>query len=71
MFVIEIVKGKDNSKELGKPQCKELGKMIGSLFWMLCSVFNTGRYVVPDAGFCVLKALGELRQNGFFSSALI
>ena len=71
MFVIELVCGEDHPKELGKPQYKELSKTIGLLLRMLSSVFNTGRYLVLDSGFCVLKGLIELRRNGLSGVALI
>ncbi len=38
---------------------------------MLSSYFATGRYVVLDSGFCVLKALVELKKVGLFACAVI
>ena len=38
---------------------------------MLSPYFGTGRYIVLDSGFCVLKAIVELKRNGLFGCALI
>jgi hypothetical protein len=48
-----------------------LGKTSGLLLRMLQSYFGTCRYVVLDSGFCVLKAIVELRRNGLFGCELI
>ena len=38
----------------------------------LCeSLFTTGKVVILDSGFCVLKAIVALRKHGVFASALI
>ena len=42
------------------------------LFWcMMKSYFATGRYVILDYGFCVLKGLIQLRKKGMFACAVI
>jgi hypothetical protein len=38
---------------------------------MLQLYFHTARYIVLESGFCVLKAIIELRKNGLFGCALI
>jgi hypothetical protein len=38
---------------------------------MLQSSFATGRYAVLDSGFCILKALVQLRKVGMFACAVI
>ena len=38
---------------------------------MLEQYFYTGKYVVLDSGFCVLKSLIELKKKGLFACALI
>ena len=38
---------------------------------MLKTYFGTGKYVILDSGFCVLKALLELKRHGLFACALI
>jgi hypothetical protein len=37
----------------------------------LSTFFTTGRYVVLDSGFCVLRALIELKKVGLFACAVI
>lgn len=38
---------------------------------MLTTYYYTGKYVVLDSGFCVLKAIIKLREVGVFACALI
>ncbi len=38
---------------------------------MLKSYFGTGKYIILDSGFCVLKALIDLKRHGLFACALI
>ena len=38
---------------------------------MLKSCFNSGRYVVLDSGFCILKAIVALYEKGLYAGALI
>ena len=38
---------------------------------MLKSYFGSGKYIVLDSRFCVLKALVELWKRGIFACALI
>lgn len=71
LFAMELVEGKDRPKELPKPEYDNLGKTTGLLLRMLKSYFATGKYVILDSGFCVLKGLVELRKRGLFAGALI
>ena len=48
-----------------------MGKMTGLLMRMLQRYFSTGGYVVLDSGFCVLKALVQLKKVGMFACAVI
>lgn len=70
MFAIELVEGKDAPPQIEVPHA-EHGKTTGLLLRMLSNVFWTGKYVVLDSGFCVLKAIIELRKMGVFACALI
>jgi len=70
MFVMELVEGKDHPPQV-IPRYSEMGKMAGLMMQMLSSYFLTGRYVVLDSGFCVLKALVELKKVGMFVCAVI
>lgn len=38
---------------------------------MLKKYFSTGRYVILDSGFCVLKGIVELKKEGIYAGALI
>jgi hypothetical protein len=70
MFVMEMVEGKDHPPQV-VPRYSELGKTTGLLMQMLQSYFSTGRYVILDSGFCVLKALIQLKKVGMFACAVI
>ncbi len=47
------------------------GKTVGLLLRMLKKYFSTGRYIILDSGFCVLKGIVELKKEGIFAGALI
>ena len=71
MFAIELVEGKDHPKQRPAPKYNEEGK-TASLLLRLCSgIFNTGKVVILDSGFCVLKAIIALKKKGVYASALI
>jgi hypothetical protein len=70
MFSMEMVKGKDHPPQVVEGW-SELGKTTGLLLRMFASFFSTGRYVVLNFGFCVLKALVELKKVGMFACAVI
>lgn len=72
MFSMEMVEGKDRPPDLGTPEFEAgVGKTGGLLLRILKSCFNTGRYVVLDSGFCVLKAIVALYEKGIYAGALI
>jgi len=72
MFAIEMVEGKDRHQDLGPPEFESvIDKTGGLLLRMLKSCFNSGRYVVLDSGFCVLKAIVALYEKGLYAGALI
>ena len=64
--MIELVEGKDRLPEI-TTQHSEYGKTTGLLLRMLETYFWTGKYVVLDSGFCVLKAIIKLRKKGVFA----
>jgi len=70
MFVMELVEGKDHPPQV-VPRFSEMGKTAGLMMRMLSSYFSTGRYIVLDSGFCVLKALVQLKKVGMFACAVI
>ena len=71
MWAIELVEGKDALPTL---QCSTnllVGKTGDLLLRMLRPIFGTAKVVILDSGFCVLKALIELRKNGVYASAVV
>jgi hypothetical protein len=70
MFSMEMVEGKDHPPQI-KEKYSELGKTSGLLMRMLQSYFATGRYVILDSGFCVLKGLVALKKAGLYACAVI
>jgi Transposase IS4 len=50
---------------------EEKGKTVGLLLRLTKLLWSTGKIVVLDSGFCVLKGIIELRQRGVFASAVI
>jgi Transposase IS4 len=60
MFEVEIVEGKDRPPERELPEYNHLGKTVGLLLRMTRSMWGSGKVVVLDSGFCVLKGLIEL-----------
>jgi hypothetical protein len=71
LFGIELVKGRDQPKELTAEYNDVGGKTCSLLLCMLKTYFATGRYVVLGSGFCVLKAVIALQNYGLFACALI
>ena len=70
LFSIELVEGKDEPPQVRK-EFERSGKTGGLLLRMLRAYHHTGRYVVLDSGFCVLKAIVDLQKVGVYSAALI
>ena len=68
--MMEIVEGKDHPPQINE-RFSELGKTTGLLMRILECYFVTGQYVILDSGFCVLKALVELKKVGLFACAMI
>ena len=67
-----MAEGKGRPNELGPPKYEDhSGKTVGLLLRMTKSIWNTGRVVVLDSGFCVLMALIALEKHGLFAHALI
>ena len=72
IFRMELVEGKDRPSQLPPLQYNDRGgKTVGLLLRMTRPIHNTGRLVILDSGFCVLKGLVELGKVGLFASALI
>ena len=71
MFGIEMVEGKDHPKEIPADPTNTKGNTIGLLLRLCSSIYNSGRVVILDSGFCVLQGLVELRRLGVYASAVI
>ena len=72
MFVVELVEGKYHPHQAGPLEFEELsGETVGLFLRMMRSYFATGRYVILDSGFCVLKGLVHLRKMGDFACDII
>jgi Transposase IS4 len=72
MFGLELVEGKDEPPERSNlREHDNLGKTVGLLLRLCKSLYYTNKLVVLDSGFCVLKALVELRIRGVFGAAVI
>ena len=70
MFGIEMVEGEHAPKIPADPT-NEKGNTIGLLLRLCQSIYNSGRVVILDSGFCVLQGLIELRKLGVYASAII
>ena len=71
MYSIELVEGKDRPRQLPPKEYSEHGRTIGLLMRLTESIHHSGRVVIMDSGFCVLKALTKLVSVGVYSSAVI
>ena len=69
LFAVEMVEGKDRPSEL--PSDPRTQKTTNLLLRLCKQLFGTGKIVILDSGFCVLKALIALRKKGVFAGALI
>ena len=71
LYAIELVEGKDCPPQREKPRFHEKGKTASLLLRLCQSIFQTGKVVILDSGFCVLQALVELKKMGVYASALV
>ena len=66
MFGVELVEGKDTPPEKNIPEFDVLGRTIGLLLRLTRTLWNTGKVVVLDSGFCVLQ--GDRKSTRLNSS---
>ena len=71
MWGIDLVGDKDHPRALGQQEFDNMGSTVGLLLQMLAPIFHKGYVVILDSGFCVLKAIIELRKKGIFASIQI
>ena len=70
-FDAEIVEGKDHPKEMPKDPLDKEGKTVGLLLRLCSNLYSSGKVVILDSGFCVLKGIICLAQKGVYSAAVI
>ena len=70
LYGLELVEGKDSPAEIDK-EFDGLGKTVGLLLRLTKNIWATGKVIILDSGFCVLKGIIELFKKGVFASALI
>ena len=46
-------------------------KIVGIMLRLMRALWRTGKAVIMDSSFCVLKGLLEMRKRGFYGSVLI
>ena len=69
LFRTEVVMGKNEPNMTTK--FDEKGKTVGLLLSLTRGIWNSGRVVILDSGFCVLQEIIDLMKKGVFSSTLI
>ena len=72
LFVVELEEGKACTCQDGSLDFDDLvSNNVGLLLRTMKSYFSTGRYIIIDSGFCVLKGLIELSEKCVFDCAII
>ena len=72
LFGVELVEGKAHPCQYGPLDFDKLdGNTVILLLLMMNNYFSTGRYVILDYGFYVLKGLIQFKKKGVFSYAVI
>ena len=72
MFVVDLVEGKAHTFQAGPLKFEDLGgNNVGLLLLIMKSSFATGRHVILDYGFCVLKGSIRLRKRGIIACYVI
>ena len=72
MFVVELVEVKAHPCQAGPLEFGEIGgDTVGFLLHITKSYFSTGRYVIINYSFYVLKVLIQLSKKGVFACYVI
>ena len=71
IWQVDLHEGKDHPQQMDKKEYNELGATVGMLLCLTRPVHSCGKVFVLDSGFCVLKALVELKKKGVFAHELI
>jgi hypothetical protein len=70
-YCIELVEGKDEPRQRPTKEFDDMGKTVGFLFCCRKPLCYTGKVVILDSGFCVVKGIVELKKKGVYSAALV
>ena len=66
-FVVDLVEGKEHPRQYGPLEFEDLGgNTVVLLLRTMKSYFATGKHVILDYGFCVLKGLIQFSKKGVF-----
>ena len=73
MYGWNIFEGRDNPIPMGRPEFDTSPNinMVGLIIWLMRAMWSTGKAVIMDISYCVLKGILEIRKRGFYGSALI
>ena len=72
VFFVKIVERKYRPKEIGNPEFKaEYGATRGLMMRMTNTLFFTGKAVVMDGEFCVLKGIVGMLVHGVYGTKVI
>ena len=66
VYVWDIVDGRDHPIPMGQPvfETSPNMKMVGLVLQLTRALWSTGKAVIINSGFCVLKGLLEIRKRG-------
>ena len=71
ILVIKFIEGKDRLKELGNMKYYEYRKIGRLLFQLYEAIFSTGKVIILDSGFYMLKRIISIINFGVYLSSLI
>ena len=71
IWQVDFLEGKDHPQHMDKKEYDELGATVGMLLCLMKPIHCCGKVFVLDSGFCVLKALVELKKKGVLAHVLI
>ena len=71
LWMSKFVEEKESPSQRGAKQHQKIVKTVGLVLRMCKPIFGSGKSVVFDSGFCVLKGVVELEARGVYGGALI
>ena len=72
VFFVGTVEGKDRPKERRNPEFKEdYGATGGLMIWMTKTLFGTGKNLMMESIFCVLKGKVGMLAHGVYGKTVI